>query len=173
MGRPPGVKNKPKPSSGEEVAPKKAKAVRIDPARQAAVEEESDMLYVPPEIIPDGMRYNWKTLSVYGQQQSRRFGRFQTTGWEPVPASRHPGLFTPLGYEGFIEYDGLVLMEKPEHMCLQTEAREFEKARGQVRTKEQQLRGGDIRGVGFDTQHQSALKSNKINKSYERFEPPE
>lgn len=172
MGRPKGSTNKAKAIGVDE--PKKLpKAVRIDPERQSQIEEETDMLYVPPEVIPDGMRYNWKTLSVYGQQQNRRFGRFQTTGWEPVPASRHPGLFTPKDYEGFIEYDGLVLMEKPEELCRQTEAREFLKARGQVQTKEQQLRGGDIRGVGFDTQHQSALKSNKINKSYERFEPQE
>ena len=178
MGRPPGVKNKPKVATVEQEggtmkAPPKAKPVRVDYDRQMALEEESDMLYIPPEIIPDGMRYNWKTFSVLGQQQARRFGRYEATGWSPVPASRHPGLFTPKGYEGHIEYDGLVLMEKPEEMCRQTEAREFMKARAQVAGKEAQLRGGDIEGVGFDTKHRSARQATRINKSYEPFRVPE
>lgn len=175
MGRPPGSKNKPKGTVKIDNPQMKVskKAVRIDEARQAQLEEESDMLHIPPEIVPDGMRYNWKTFSVLGQPQARRFGRYQTTGWEPVPASRHPGLFTPHGYEGHIEYDGLVLMEKSEELCRLTEAREFQKARAQVQTKEQQLRGGNIEGVGFDTKHRSALASNRINKSYEKIDVPE
>ena len=174
MGRTPGAKNKQKPVTvdGEPAVKVKAKPVRIDYDRQAALEEESDMLHIPPELVPDGMRYNWKTYSVYGQQQARRYGRYQATGWEPVPASRHPGLFTPKGYEGDIEYDGLILMEKPEELCRQTEAREFQKARQQVQAKEQQLRGGDI-GSKFDTQHQSARRATKISKAYERIDIPE
>ena len=172
MGRPPGSLNKPKIDGEPEAASKKAKAVRIDDERQAVLEEEGDMLHIPPELIPDGMRYNWKTISVLGQPQARRFGRYQATGWEPVPASRHPGLFTPKGYEGEIEYDGLVLMEKPEEMCRQTEAREFAKARQQVQAKEQQLRGGDV-GTTLDSRHKTALRSNKINKSFERIDIPE
>jgi hypothetical protein len=164
MGRPPGVKNKAKPSRVDE----KPKTVI-----QQNLEDENDMLFIPPEIVPEGMRYNWKTLSVLGQPQSRRYGRFQMTGWTPVPASRHPGMFTPAGFEGEIEYDGLILMEKPEEACLETEAREFRKAREQVQGKEQQLRGGDVRGVGFDTKHKSALRSNRVNKTYEKIEVPE
>jgi hypothetical protein len=188
MGRPPGTKNKPKlnviAEDNDEIAAKpqkvqvvtstKKKAVKIDYDRQAALEEESDMLHIPPDIIPDGMRYNWKTLSVFGQQQTRRYGRYQATGWEPVPASRHPGLFTPKGFEGEIEYDGLILMEKPEELCRQTEAREFGKARQQVQAKEQQLRGGDaVRSNLADTGHQSARKATYVQKSYERIDVPE
>jgi len=173
MGRTPGAKNKVKLATIEGEAPKvKARPVKIDYDRQAALEEESDMLHIPPELVPDGMRYNWKTASVFGQQQARRYGRYQATGWEPVPASRHPGLFTPKGYEGDIEYDGLILMEKPEELCRQTEAREFRKAREQVQAKEQQLRGGDI-GTTLDSRHKSALRSNKISRQYERIEIPE
>lgn len=164
MGRPPGSKNK------------TANPVRIDSEKtqiQQNVEDENDMLFIPPEIIPDGMRYNWKTLSVLGQPQSRRYGRFQMTGWAPVPAERHPGLFTPPGYKGEIEYDGLILMEKSEEACQAAEARELIKARSQVQAKEQQLRGGHIDGIGFDTQHQSARKANRVTKTYEKFNVPE
>lgn len=169
-GRPPKAKVEVK---AEPAQPKAKKAVRMDYIDQAKLEDESDMLYIPPEIIPEGMRYNWKTYSVLGQPQNRRFGRFQTTGWEPVPASRHPGLFTPHGYEGMIEYDGLVLMEKPEEMCQATEAREQMKARDQVRAKEAQLRGGHLDGIGFDTRHPSALRTNRVGKSYEKIDIPE
>jgi hypothetical protein len=159
-GRPSGSKNK------TSVPP-----VRVDDkdktVLQQNIESESDMLYIPPEIVPDGMRYNWKTLSVLGQQQTRRYGRFQMTGWTPVPASRHPGMFTPKGYEGEIEYDGLILMEKSEEECQRTEAREYNKARSQVQAKEQQLRGGDVQGVAFDRQ------PGKVGKSYERLDVPE
>ena len=190
MGRPPGTKNKPKSSvlseGGQgEVAPELStktvsaatkptkRSVQIDYDRQAALEEESDMLHIPKEIIPEGMRYNWKTHSVFGQEQNRRFGRYQATGWTEVPASRHPGLFTPRGYEGHIEYDGLVLMEKPEELCRQTEAREFRKAREQVQAKEQQLRGGDAIKTGFDSKHQSARRASYVRKEYERIDVPE
>ena len=173
MGRPPGSRNKTKPVRiGEETPPKVTKFSKADEAMRAALEEDDNMLHIPPEIIPDGMRYNWKTFSVLGMQQSRRYGRYEATGWSPVPASRHPGLFTPKGYEGQIEYDGLVLMEKPEELCRQTEAREFLKARQQVQAKEQQLRGGDV-GTTLDGRHRTALQTNKINKSYERIDIPD
>lgn len=179
MPRPFGSKNKPKSVTVDGAEPttvttKKA-PIKMDYDRQAALEEESDMLHIPKEIIPDGMRYNWKTFSILGQQQNRRFGRFEATGWEAVPASRHPGLFTPRGYEGNIEYDGLVLMEKPEELCRQTEAREFRKAREQVQSKEQQLRGGEaMRATAFaNTQHQSAMRANRVSKTYERIDVPE
>jgi len=174
------VKPKPQPGPVPEPAVAKAKKpVKIDQEmldafdRQSMLDEEGDILYIPPEIVPEGMRYNWKTFTVLGQQQARRFGRFEATGWSPVPAERHPGLFTPKGYKGMIEYDGLVLMEKPEELCLRAEAREFMKARGQVMGKEAQIRGGDVDGVSFDTKHKSAQRVNRVSKSFEPFRVPE
>lgn len=198
MGRTPGSKNKPKiatmtmednptmadPVQQEAAAPPPTKpnpkpkpkpkaTVDYDAMdRQAIADEEGDMLRIPPEIIPDGMRYNWKTYSVFGQIQARRFGRYEATGWSPVPASRHPGLFTPKGYQGMIEYDGLVLCEKPEELCMRAEAREVLKAKGQVLGKEAQIRGGDIDGVRFDTKGRAA-RTNKVGKSYEPFSVPQ
>jgi len=175
MGRPP------KPITTDNPFDPKDAVVPNKPATPVTVEEfakildseeEASFLDIPRELWPDGMRYEWKTYSVFGQQQSRRFGRFQSRGWEPVPASRHPGMFHPADYQGFIEYDGLVLCERPEAMCQMVEEREFQKATGQVRNKEQQIFGGKIEGVAFDTQHKSALRANKIGKSYEPFAVP-
>jgi hypothetical protein len=168
----PSVTKQPKQASM--VSPvKPPKPVKVDTPKTTAqqyLEEESDMLYVPPEIVPPGMRYNWKTFSVLGQPQARRYGRFQMTGWEPVPAERHPGMWTPKGYKGNIEMDGLVLMEKSEEACQAHEAREERKALAQVQAKEQQLRGGNLDGVTMDTQHRSV--HNKVGKSYERLDVP-
>src|SRR6516164_1146601 len=178
MGRPVGSKNTPKPvtvdNPFEASAPKKStNPVSVEEfVKILENEEEGGFLDVPRELWPDGVRYEWKTYSVLGQQQQRRFGRFQSRGWEPVPASRHPGLFHAVGYDGFIEYDGLVLCERPEQMCQMVEEREFQKATGQVRGKEAQIFGGDVDGIGFDTKHKSALRSNKVGKSYEPFIVP-
>jgi hypothetical protein len=81
-------------------------------------------------------------------------------------------LFHPVGYDGFIEYDGLVLCERPEEMCQMVEEHEFQKATGQVRHKEQQLFGGDVEGIGFDTKHRSARRVSGVKKSYEPFIVP-
>ncbi len=64
-------------------------------------------------------------------------------------------------------------MEKPEELCRQTEAREFQKARQQVQAKEQQLRGGDAIKTGFDSKHQSARRASYVKKEYERIDIPD
>jgi hypothetical protein len=50
---------------------------------------------------------------------------------------------------------------------------EAKKARMQIRTKEAQLLGGGIEGVSLDSQHPSAIRSNRISKSYEKIDIPE
>jgi hypothetical protein len=173
MGRPPKPSTTDDPFDAEKAEPKKASPVSVEEfAKILDSEEEGGFLDIPRNLWPPGMRYEWKTLSVFGQQQSRRFGRFQSKGWEPVPASRHPGLFHPVGHEGYIEYDGLVLCERPEEMCQMVEEREHQKATGQVRGKEAQLFGGDVDGIGFDTKHRSARRVSGVKKSYEPFVVP-
>lgn len=50
---------------------------------------------------PSGMAYQWNADR-------------ETKGWKNVPASRHPGLFTPYCVSGDIEVGGLWLMERPK-----------------------------------------------------------
>ena len=78
---------------------------------------ELDPFYVPPEEIPDGMIYQWWTKEVWGASSQAPIGRVldaERTGWQFVPASRHPGRWMPAGYDGNIEHGGMVLMELPE-----------------------------------------------------------
>lgn len=136
-------------------------------------DDENDRLKVAKELIPDGQDYLWVTGSIYGQPQPQRLARFQKQGWVPVPSSRHDGLFMPKGYDGYIEVDGLILHERSLKISDMARAYELKRARGQVRAKELQLMGGNIDGVTLDTQHNSALRSNRINKSYEKIDIPD
>lgn len=162
--------------------PKKVKAPETrEPMREAMHDEdfvyrpddENDRLKIAKELIPDGQDYLWVTGSIYGQPQPQRLARFQRQGWCPVHASRHDGMFMPKGWDGYIEVDGLILHERSKKISDMAKAHELRKARGQIRAKEQQLIGGSMDGVTLDSQHQSALRSNKINKSYERIDIPE
>jgi len=136
-------------------------------------EDEPDRLKVPKHIVPDGMEYQWITDKVFGQTFGQRRGTFEMKGWEAVPASRHDGLFTPRGYEGEIEIDGLVLMERPKVLSDRARAATDRRAREVVQTKEMQLKGGNLSGVTLDPQHPNAVGHNRINKSYERIQVPE
>lgn len=161
------------------------KKIRLDPEREPMREamredeafvykpdDDGDRLYIHPSKIPDGQDYQWITCSIYGQPQTQRLARFQRQGWVPVPSSRHDGMFMPKGHEGPIEVDGLMLHERSKKISDMARMHEIKKARGQIRAKEAQLLGGDL-GTSLDSQHPSALNSNRINKSYEKIEIPE
>src|ERR1700735_2025908 len=49
---------------------------------------------------PAGMGYQWNSSP-------------EVEGWAPVPYSRHPGIYAPLGTEGAIEHGDLYLVERP------------------------------------------------------------
>lgn len=159
-GRPPGAKNK------EKIDLRPKATSRLPEDFVYVVDEDEDRLKVSPEMIPDGMSYQWVTDSIFGQHQPQRRARFERKGWMPVPSKRHDGIWMPKGYEGEINVDGLVLMERPAEYTRMALAHDKKKAREQVWIKEQQLRGGDV-NVTLDGQHRTALNSNKINKSYE------
>jgi hypothetical protein len=176
-GRPKGSKNKKTLSRELEKQPDLREPIREvmreDQEFAYQPEDEDDRLKVPKDVIPDGMEYLWVTGSIYGQPQTQRLARFQRQGWVPVPASRHDGMFMPRGHKGYIEVDGLILHERSKKISDMARAHERKKALGQIRAKEAQLMGGDLGGVSLDTQHPTALRTNKISKTYEKVEIPE
>ena len=167
-GRPPGAKNLPK-----ETIVAKPKVARVDLNKYQYVEDDDDdRLKIRPEMIPDGMDYQWITDSIFGQLQPQRRARFERKAWTPVPAERHDGMFMPRGYKGEINVDGLVLMERPMEYTDMARNKDKRAARDQVAVKEAQLRGGDV-GTTLDGHHQSAVRTNKIRKSFEPLQVPE
>lgn len=144
----------------------------IDPS----MEDTPDRLRIPPEMWPEGMSLQWVTDSVLGQSMGQHRSTFERTGWTPVHQSdfdgRFDGMFMQRGAEGEIKYEGLVLMARPMELTLRAKREEQRKAREQVAIKESQWRSGDMPNVTLDAQHESALKTNKIGRSYERISVP-
>jgi hypothetical protein len=179
-GRPAGSKNKPKEDAMDVGGPVPKRPIRSNSRLPDdfvyKVDEDTDRLNGPfaagEAHVPDGMSYQWITDSIFGQHQPQRRSRFERKGWLPVPAERHDGVWTPRGYDGEINVDGCVLMERPAEYTKMARDHDKRKAREQVWIKEQQLRGGDV-GVTLDSQHRSALNSNKISKSYEPIRIPD
>lgn len=63
------------------------------------VKRQADPFFFDPRNIPTGMAYQWCPKE-------------NLRDWQPIIASRYDGIYAPVGYEGPIEYDGLVLCEK-------------------------------------------------------------
>lgn len=118
---------------------------------------------------PDGWTYEWKRKSVMGQEDHAYMTQLLRTGWEPVPATRHPEMM-PIGTEGNIERKGMVLMERPMELTDEVKALELKKARNQVRMKEGQL---DPKGRGGMLDRADAHIDPKIKKGYEPMPIPD
>jgi hypothetical protein len=102
-----------------------------------------DPLDVPKNEIPAGWDYQWNPVTVLNKGINEVLQGdllMYQNGWRPVPASRHPGRWTPVGFEGEIVHQGLRLEERP--MSLSQEAREEDEkiARAQVRDRTDALK---------------------------------
>jgi hypothetical protein len=139
-------------------------------------DESPDRLAIDPAIVPEGMSLQWVTDSIYGQQVPQHRARFEKRGWTPVHQEdfdgAFDGLFMPRGAEGEIKVDGMVLMARPEEMTRRARQEDKRKANEVIRIKEAALRGGDI-NTSLDSQHPSALNTNRINRTMERLQIPE
>ena len=61
-----------------------------------------DPFHVDPKIIPPGVAYQWNEKA--------------EGGWVPVPAERHEGVFTPVGFKGDIVIGRLTLCERSKQI---------------------------------------------------------
>jgi hypothetical protein len=135
-----------------------------------------DRLNVPRSDIPDGFDLTWVTNTVLGKPEPDRMKAFEKGGWETVHATDFQGKFkgrwTDKAHEGPIEFNGLTLCARPLALSQKSRARDLKEAKEAVLIKEQQLRGGELKGVSLDAQHQTAIGSNKINRTMEKVTVP-
>lgn len=89
---------------------------------------------------PDGWSYQWNTITVTGKEMDEIELQMFANGWRPVPASRHPGVYTPAGYEGAIIVRGLRLEERPETLTQEAMYEDQTRARQQTRDQTDALR---------------------------------
>ena len=101
--------------------------------------EGLDEFYIPLDIIPDGWSYEWKRYTFLNAQDPTYQVALAQTGWEAVPASRHPSLM-PLGWgKAHIERKGMILMERPLEITQEMKRRDDKNARDAVRQKAEQI----------------------------------
>lgn len=150
--------------------------IRIDEsARDAAPADRlyrkrkrtDDAFKIDRSIIPQGASYEWKRKATKGLPDSTHQVNLRENGWTPVPASRHPELM-PTGYQGAVEKDEMVLMERPSYLTNEARIEDYEIAKDQVRGKEREILGGDTPDGTFTRDHQSVRNATRLNK---RLEP--
>jgi hypothetical protein len=83
-------------------------------------------------VAPKGWTYEWRTTKIKGAEATRQIVDDAQRGWTPVPASRHPGKIMPITYDGPIETDGLMLMERDERLTSLSRAHERKAANDQL-----------------------------------------
>ena len=116
---------------------------------------------------PDGWTYEWKRNTLFNQEDPAYMTSLLRTGWEAVPAKRHPEMM-PIGASKSIERKGMILMERPAEVTRKFEEADKRRARLQMRAKEEQL--GSAPQGQFGRDHAQAAP--KINKSYEPLPVP-
>jgi hypothetical protein len=114
------------------------RAAEIAGHLEGAMDDGQDELSLDAITVPDGWSYEWKRQTVFGKSDPAYDTRLARTGWEPVPAQRHPHMM-PKGHRGQISRDGLVLMERPKVITDRVKQIMYERARGAVKLKEKQL----------------------------------
>lgn len=102
--------------------------------------EVPDVFHIPPEDIPVDTSYQWNNKSVFGQENPSYDAYMANQGWQPVPAERHPHLVQP-GHTGPIVVRGQILMERPMELTKEAMQEDYDRARNEVRRKEEQLYG--------------------------------
>jgi hypothetical protein len=102
-----------------------------------------DPLDVPGNEIPSGWSYQWNPVAVLNKGINEIFQgdlNMYANGWRPVPASRHAGRWTPVGYDGDIVVKDLRLEERPKSLTDEAKAEDEAHARAQVRDRTDALK---------------------------------
>lgn len=122
-----------------------------------------DQFHVPEHIIPEGWSYEWKTETIYGQENTSHMMACYENGWTPVMSETHPGMFMPNDYKGPIRRGGMILCERPIELTNEARAEEEEAARALVQAQKEQL--GLAMPDGFNNSHRAVQP--KVNTQYE------
>jgi hypothetical protein len=133
------------------------------------LDEGADEFYINPAIIPEGWSYEWKLFSILNEEQSSYQVTLARTGWEPVPSDRHPELMPRGTKEKTVMRRGMQLMERPLEITLEAKQLERDKARRQVRIKEEQLTAAPPGQFGRDNKGEPLTR---LGKTYEAMPVP-
>jgi hypothetical protein len=126
--------------------------------------------HIPKEMLAKylpGRSAEWKRFTVLGQEDpAYMLSLQQEGGWEPVQSYMMPGMM-PSGYKGPILRDGMMLMERPQHLTDEARTESLAEAQEVIRVQEERL---GIAGPGEMTRNHPDAKP-RINTSYEPLAP--
>jgi hypothetical protein len=100
---------------------------------------------LPPGVVPpEGYRYQWCREKIVGQDDDSNVSQLQMEGWSPVPVDRHPEMrptaaWSHIKASKLVRYKGMILCERPEHLCKRQEAANHRRAVETTRAKEVEL----------------------------------
>jgi hypothetical protein len=105
--------------------------------------QQADQFDLPQAMVDaakrEGWSFQWIRTSCFGKSDPANVNAHMENGWRPVPAVRCDGFFHPVGYQGAIERDGLMLVERPLGMTMQAEEDARRAARDQKRKQASQF----------------------------------
>lgn len=133
------------------------------------LDEGTDDFYVNPTDVPDGWCYEWKRRTTLNQPDPSYEVALARTGWQAVPAGRHPTYMPGDSKAKTIERKGMVLMERPAEITQRVREIDENRASNQVRQKEAQLNAAPDGQFGRDNKGAPLVK---VSKSYERGQMP-
>lgn len=117
--------------------------------------QTGDIFEIPRELIPDGWDYQWCAVSVTGNTEILLDQNLMMAenGWRPVPSSRHPGRFMPVGHKGNIVRGGQMLMERPMALSIEAREEDIRAAHQLISDRNESLKLGSVKkemGQGFE-----------------------
>ena len=122
---------------------------------------------------PPGWSYQWNAVSAVNKElieihQGVAIDMYEN-GWRPVPASRHPGVYTAPGYDGAIIVKGQRLEERPIQLTQEALREEEMRAKAQLRDQTDSLRltQSQLPGANAGRARQVSGMRMQIDKSME------
>lgn len=125
-----------------------------DPQRKTRRRRTMNPLAIPADAVPDGMSWEYKRVTVLGQEDKAYAMMVQENGWEAVSdeAAKAAGVMS--------EYGGLRLMQRPSYLTDEARQEDRDAARSAVRGKEMEARR-NVTGTELGNERVA-----NINKSY-------
>jgi hypothetical protein len=122
---------------------------------------------------PPGWDFQWNSVTALNKElteihQGNVVDMYEN-GWRPVPASRFPGVWTPVGYEGAIVVKGMRLEERPISLTLEARAEDEKRAKAQLRdqTDALKLTQSQLPGANAGRARQASGMKMTIDKTFE------
>lgn len=135
-----------------------------------------DIFAVPEDIARryerEGYELQWNTYTVVNERAIDHEMNMYENGWRPVPADRHPGVWTPHGTKGEVIRGGMRLEERPTSLGKQAREEDLRNAHGLMRDQWAQMYEGaksrrNSGGMppGFSMETPSARRAARANMS--------